>query len=168
MKSHRFGIAVIVILFVIIVIGFWYLIASPAYAPSVVTAPIANSTSDIGSATSTPIATSSIPTASRVIISSPLPNATVAKTFTVSGSTPNNWYFEASFPIEVRDIKGKLITQSHAQAQSDWTVEGPVAFTASITIPNNYSGPANLMLMRDNPSGLPQNNAEMIIPITID
>ncbi|MBV9159311.1 MAG: hypothetical protein JO019_01805, partial [Candidatus Kaiserbacteria bacterium] len=43
---------------------------------------------------------------------------------------------------------------------------GQVTFTAQVSI-SGYKGPATLVLSKDNPSGLPQNDDSVSIPITI-
>ncbi|MEK7092977.1 MAG: Gmad2 immunoglobulin-like domain-containing protein [Patescibacteria group bacterium] len=126
------------------------LIPAPAQAPVI--------------ATSTPIGTR--PLRELVVVTVPVSGATVGKTFTVAGEAPGNWYFEASFPIEVRDAGNNKVGQGIAQAQSDWMTTAQVPFKADITVAD-YSGPATLILMRDNPSGLPQNDDSVSIPITV-
>ena len=119
------------------------------------------------STTTTPIASSIEPLSTNVTVSAPAPNTIVGKTFTVSGIAPNGWYFEAVFPIQVRDPNDNLIATGQGHARGDWTAAGPVPFTSSITLDANYSGPADLILLRDNPSGLPQNSDEVTVPIVI-
>jgi hypothetical protein len=97
------------------------------------------------------------PLSARVTIVSPKEGATVGKTFTITGKAPGNWYFEASFPIIVSDKDGSKIATSHGQAQSDWMTTDLVPFTAKIDV-GSYSGPVTVNLLRDNPSGLPEND----------
>ncbi len=85
----------------------------------------------------------------------------------VAGSAPGNWFFEASFPIQVRDKDNNKIAQGVAQAQGEWMTTEQVSFTSTITLSTPYSGPATLVLMRDNPSGLPENDDALEIPIVI-
>ena len=117
-------------------------------------------------ATST-TATSTPPLSSEVTIDKPIFGAVVPKTFTVSGKAPGGWYFEASFPIQVRDDNGNVIANTHATAKTDWMVSTLVAFSATTTITTSYSGPATLILLRDNPSGLPENDDSVSVPIVV-
>ena len=155
----------VIALFIIIVVMAYFLVSTPvtAVAPVATTTP----TQVDQHPTPTPIATSSAPLSSRVIISTPAKNATLGKTFTVTGKAPGGWYFEASFPIQVRDGNNNKIASAVAQAQGDWMTTAQVPFTATITISGNYIGPATLVLLRDNPSGLPQNDDSVEIPIMI-
>lgn len=158
MKGHKKGIALIVILFVIIAAMAWYLFATPM--PQKTSGP-----SESSAATTSPSTTATNPEG--VLVMQPQENATVGKTFEVSGRAPNTWYFEAVFPIQVRDGDDNLLGTAQAQAQSDWTVESLVPFKATVTIDGSYAGPATLILLKDNPSGLPENADELTVPITI-
>jgi hypothetical protein len=102
----------------------------------------------------------------RVVVDVPISGATVPRTFSVSGKAPGPWYFEASFPIEVRSAAGTLLTTVVATAQAEWMTTDDVPFTASVVV-QNYSGPATLVLHRDNASGLPEHDASVSIPIVI-
>lgn len=104
---------------------------------------------------------------SQVSVLSPVKESTVGKTFVVMGQAPGNWYFEASFPIEVRDASGAVLTTVVAQAQSDWMTTELVPFLAEVALTGSYTGPATLVLKRDNPSGLPENDDQLEIPIVI-
>lgn len=97
------------------------------------------------------------PLSEQVVVTSPTAGATVGKTFTITGKAPGNWYFEASFPIIVSDADGNKIATSHGQAQGDWMTTNLVPFTASVNV-GSYTGKATVNLLRDNPSGLPEND----------
>ncbi len=111
-------------------------------------------------ATSTPSDTS-------IRVSSPLAETQVARTFDVHGEARGGWYFEASFPVSIRR-DGEILARSHAEAQGDWMTASFVPFVAHIDIPASVaSGPATLVLMKDNPSGLPENDDAFEVPIVI-
>jgi len=87
----------------------------------------------------------------------------------ISGKARGPWYFEASFPISIMDADGKIIGAGHAEATADWMTTEYVPFTATVT----YMLPANtkdkkgaVILSKDNPSGLPENDDAFAIPIT--
>lgn len=94
------------------------------------------------------------------------PGATVLPTFTVTGQARGTWYFEASFPAEVLDKDGNQLVIAPAQAQGEWMTEDFVPFSVELSV-GKYSGPAVLVLRKDNPSGLPENDASVSIPIEI-
>jgi len=103
----------------------------------------------------------------RVDISAPQSGQTVFRTFAVTGEAPGPWFFEASFPIRVVDVEGNTLATGIATALSEWMTTDQVPFAADIEISAEYSGPATLVLMRDNPSGLPENDDSVSVPITI-
>lgn len=107
------------------------------------------------------------PLSERVAVLVPTHNQTVSQTFTVSGKAPGAWYFEASFPIQVRDQNERVIGRAHGNAQGDWMTTDLVSFSATVNIEGNYQGLATLILLRDNPSGLPENDDSVSIPIRI-
>jgi hypothetical protein len=103
-----------------------------------------------------------------IVVDLPFPGAVTGKTFSVTGKARGTWYFEASFPIEVKDKDGKTIAQLPAQAQGEWMTTEFVPFNVVVSVPQTYIGPATLILHKDNPSGLPQNDASISFPITIE
>lgn len=107
------------------------------------------------------------PLSSRVMVDAPKAGTTVGKMFMVTGKAPGNWFFEASFPLQVRSEDGDVIGRAIAQAQSDWMTTELVAFTTEVTLEGSYSGPATLILLRDNPSGLPEHDDALEVDIIV-
>ncbi len=101
-------------------------------------------------------------------VNNPSPGSTIGKSFTVTGEARGYWYFEASFPVLLKDKNGKVIASVPAQAQGEWMTENFVPFKADIKVPENFSGPATLVLKNDNPSGLPEKDASVSFPITVE
>lgn len=102
-----------------------------------------------------------------IVVSAPAADALVSSPLTVSGKARGYWYFEASFPLEVTDSSGKVLAQSHAEAQGDWMTEEYVPFKGTLTFtkPNMGDGKGFIIFRKDNPSGLPENEASVSIPI---
>ncbi len=94
------------------------------------------------------------------------PGVTVLPKFIVSGEARGQWYFEASFPVEVLDKDGKQIAQGIAQAQGEWMTEEFVPFRAEVNV-GDYSGPATIVLKKDNPSGMTENDASLSVPVEV-
>lgn len=106
-----------------------------------------------------------------IIIDSPTPGQTVSSPITVTGKARGNWFFEASFPIGVTNWDGLIIGQGIATAQGDWMTTEFVPFTATITYTLPEGTPYNrgtLILKKDNPSGLPENDDAREIPIILE
>jgi hypothetical protein len=147
---------VIALAVIIVVLGvILFAVPAPAHAPTIAT-------------TTTPASTDSSeePLHTRVHVATPQPNTVVGKTFTISGEAPGQWYFEASFPVQIKDKDGNTRASIPARAQGDWMTTAQVPFTATLTVAD-YTGPATLVLLRDNPSGLPENDDALEVPIVI-
>lgn len=107
-----------------------------------------------------------------ITLTGPAPGAVVINPFTISGQARGSWYSEASFPIFLTDGNGKIITQTIATAQGEWMTEEFVPFTAELGFTNPYKPgdpdamkQGTLILKKDNPSGLPENDNALEIPI---
>lgn len=103
-----------------------------------------------------------------ITVGSPLPNTNVGQSFPITGEARGTWFFEASFPIELRDNNNNLLTTIVAQAQGEWMTENFVPFSANIVVPNAYTGPATLVLKKDNPSGEPAYDASISFPVVVN
>lgn len=100
-------------------------------------------------------------------VQTPQAGQRVQSSFPVSGEARGNWFFEASFPITVKDSSGRVLSTAFATAEGEWMTENFVPFTATITIPSGYTGPATVVVQKDNPSGLPEHDDFVSVPITI-
>jgi hypothetical protein len=98
-------------------------------------------------------------------VSSPLPNALVKSPIAVTGVARGNWYFEATFPITLVDANGKILAQQPVQAQGDWMTTEFVPFAINLAFAPSSATSGELILHNDNPSGLPQNDKEIRIPV---
>lgn len=103
-----------------------------------------------------------------IVVDSPYPGAVTGKQFAITGKARGTWYFEASFPYAVMDANGKILAQGHGSAQGDWMTTNFVPFRADVTISSSYTGKATVVLKNDNPSGLPERDASVTFPITIE
>ena len=155
--SNRTWLVIVVVLAFIIVVLTWVLFTTPAEAPVVL---------NPATATSSQSKAESAPLHNRVIVTVPKSGASVTKDFDVVGEAPGQWYFEASFPIQVRDRDGNVVGRTHANALGEWMTEAQVKFNATVHV-DSYSGPATLILLKDNPSGLPENDDSIEIPIIV-
>lgn len=100
-------------------------------------------------------------------INAPRLDLPVPEPLSLLGEARGTWFFEGSFPIRIEDPSGTVIATSHAQAQGEWMTPEFVPFTATIDLPDTFTGPATLILENDNPSGLPENLRSIHFPITI-
>jgi hypothetical protein len=100
-----------------------------------------------------------------VKVTSPLANTKISSPLTVTGEA-HGWYFEASFPVKLLDANGKVIASAPAQAQEDWTQDKFIPFKATLTFPKQPSGSkGTLVLSKDNPSGRPETEGSIQVPV---
>jgi hypothetical protein len=84
----------------------------------------------------------------------------------ISGEARGTWFFEASFPIFLVDWDGKIIAQGIATAKGDWMTENFVPFEAELTFEKpSYGERGAIILKKDNPSGLSENDDAIEISI---
>ncbi|MBI2611023.1 hypothetical protein HYW60_03785 [Candidatus Kaiserbacteria bacterium] len=141
----------IVVLFIVVILGA-ALIAIPSPTPA---------------PTPTPGATTTEPFVSEnVIVTSPLSHESVPRTFRVAGQARGSWFFGASFPLQVRDPENNNVGGGIAQTADNWMTTEFVSFEGKVEV-EDYSGPANLVLLKDNPSGLPELEDSVEFPIVV-
>lgn len=118
-------------------------------------------------ATTTPVVVDNNPSFEDMLVVESLNNNdTIASPITITGKARGGWYFEASFPIEIQNASGTKIAEGPAQALSDWMTEDYVPFSATLTYPAQPAGSVGKVILRnDNPSGLPENDKSLEIPI---
>lgn len=95
----------------------------------------------------------------------PKNNELVRSPLIVSGEARGLWFFEASFPVKLLDATGKEIVVKPAQAKSDWMTENFVPYEAVLEFKAPATETGFLVLKKDNPSGLPENERELRIPV---
>lgn len=101
-----------------------------------------------------------------ISVGTPTKGANVSSPLTITGSARGTWYFEASFPIELRNASGTVIAQGHGEAQSNWMTEDFVIFKATLSYPAQPAGShGTLVLKNDNPSGDPARDKSVEIPV---
>ena len=107
-----------------------------------------------------------------IVVNEPASGAKISSPIIVKGQARGNWYFEATFPIVVVDWDGRIIGEGHATAKSDWMTTGYVPFEGTIDFKRpadvkvgTYNERGSIILRKDNPSGLPANDAAVEIPV---
>ena len=98
-------------------------------------------------------------------IDSPVQGQKISSPVSVKGEARGNWYFEASFPVQVLDGDRTLLGSSPIQAQGDWMTTDFVPFSGSIEFTKPKSKIGTIIFKKDNPSGLPSNDDSVSIPI---
>lgn len=101
-----------------------------------------------------------------VRLTAPLPNIEITSPLMVTGEARGRWFFEASFPVVLTDEDGLIIAEGIAQAEDEWMTENFVPFTTTLTFARPaYGDRGTLILRKDNPSGLPEHDDALEIPV---
>lgn len=100
-----------------------------------------------------------------VVVYSPLPQESVSSPLIITGKARGNWFFEASFPIKIFDGNGDELGVVSAQALSDWMTADFVQFKATLEFTRSATKNGKIVFKKDNPSGLPEHDAEVSFPI---
>jgi len=102
-------------------------------------------------------------------IEQPRPNQKIVSPLIVRGEARGLWFFEGDFPVILTDWDGLIIAEGYATAKSDWMTEDFVEFEAELEFEKpQYSNRGTLILQKDNPSGLPENDDALEIPIVFE
>ncbi len=101
-----------------------------------------------------------------IVATSPTPGQKISSPVKVTGKARGSWYFEASFPVEVVDANGNSLGRTPAQALGEWMTTEFVDFAASVPFTTPTTATGTVILHKDNPSGLPENEKELDIPVT--
>ncbi len=102
-------------------------------------------------------------------ISYPTLNETVSSPLTVQGQARGSWFFEGSFPVVVTNWDGLIIGEGYVTAQEEWMTAEFVPFTGTISFTFATDTPytnGTVIFKKDNPSGLPENDKAIEIPVT--
>ncbi|HEX6977248.1 MAG TPA: Gmad2 immunoglobulin-like domain-containing protein [Patescibacteria group bacterium] len=145
MKS-RFLLIFLILILVAVVIG-WYLISNRSQ-------PIVDT-----------IGPSQNPNIS-VIVTSPIYGSKIASPLLISGTVPPGWMFEGTFPVKILDSKRNVIATGIGKETTpgSWQSQNPVQFSAQISF-NTTDRSGFVLIEKDNPSGLPENDKTFEIPV---
>lgn len=101
-----------------------------------------------------------------ILISSPRPNQTITSPLRVSGRARGSWYFEGSFSGELFDPEKRSLGTVILQSRGEWMTEEFVPFEGVLEFSNPSSENGELVIKNANPSGLPENEKTLIIPVS--
>lgn len=98
-------------------------------------------------------------------ITAPRPGQIITSPVVIEGEARGNWFFEASFPARLLDGNGVELAVIPVQATGEWMTTEFVDFQSTMIFPLPTTATGTLILEKDNPSGLPENADQLIIPI---
>lgn len=96
--------------------------------------------------------------------------ATITSPLSITGEVPGNWSHEAVFTISLAYGGEDLITigETSATVEGDWMTDSlrPFSATLEFTVPEGVSE-GMLIIRNANPSGLPENDDSVSIPVKL-
>ena len=99
-----------------------------------------------------------------VLVLSPKQNELVVSPLKVEGQAKGTWFFEASLPVKLIDNDNNIIVSHYGTALDDWMTEKPVRFTSSLVF-STAATSGYLVIAKDNPSGLAENDGSVRVPV---
>jgi hypothetical protein len=100
-----------------------------------------------------------------IMVDTPLPGARISSPLTLKGKARGTWFFEGDFPVILLDARGNRIAESYAAAKGEWMTDNFVGFEGMIHF-KGFSGTRGILILKkDNPTGLPQFDDSLEIPI---
>ena len=105
----------------------------------------------------------------QVVLESPIANAVIKSPLSIIGKARGGWFFEASFPIILTDETGQIISTQIAQARGEWMTSDFVPFEATFSFEKpSKTKKGFLIFKKDNPSGLPENDVMVSVPVLFE
>lgn len=110
-----------------------------------------------------PLATNT--TETRVHLANPKPRARITNPVTINGEAVGGWFGEGVFPVVLYDGNAQEIARGTAVAGGEWMTEDYVPFAVTLYFTKPATTIGTLKLYKDNPSGLPQNEASLDVEV---
>jgi len=108
-------------------------------------------------------------------VSYPQPDDIISSPLSIKGKARGYWFFESVAPVTLVDWDGLIIAQGHIQAMDDWMTEDFVNFEGVLEFKKpemasrtDFGKKGTLILKKDNPSELPENDSYIEIPIKFE
>jgi hypothetical protein len=100
-------------------------------------------------------------------VSAPRAGGTIFSPLIVAGEARGPWFFEANAPLDLLTTDGSVIARGYVEAQGDWMTEQFVPFTGTLKFHSDVAQNGILQVSKSNPSGLPEHDASLSIPVVI-
>lgn len=102
-------------------------------------------------------------------VASPQPGQVITSPLHITGEARGHWFFEANAPVTLVDWDGRIIAQKYVMTSGEWMTTDFVPFEGMLEFEldeqNAVYDRGTLIIQRDNPSDLPENDAAIEIPV---
>lgn len=102
-----------------------------------------------------------------VSVYTPVSGESVDSPLLVFGKVPGNWSFEGDFPLKLIGDDNTVLAEMPAMLLDDWMTSDLVPFWAEIPFTAGSAEGVTLVLVKDNPSGLAENDDRVTIPLKL-
>jgi len=110
--------------------------------------------------------TTSLPYSDEIQVVTPAQNEKVISPIKITGQAKGMWYFEGTFNAELFDSNNTSLGNTQVNAKGDWMSESFVAFEGDLTFSSPATKKGTLVISKDNPSGLAENEKKLTIPVS--
>ena len=101
-----------------------------------------------------------------IVVDSPAPGALVTSPLRVRGEARGSWFFEGDFPLLLTDGRGKVVAKGFCAAKKEWMTDEFVPFEGTLEFKKPSSGDKGMLILkRNNPTGLPEHDDALEIPV---
>jgi len=101
-----------------------------------------------------------------IVLDSPAPGARVSSPLVIRGRARGTWFFEGDFPVLLLDANGNVVARRFCTAKGEWMTKDFVPFEGTLTFEKPVSGGrGTLVLKKDNPTGLPEHDDALSVPL---
>jgi len=107
-----------------------------------------------------------------VSVATPTPDQIIRSPLKITGEARGTWLYEADAPVVLTNGDSQIIAEGTITAESSWMTEDFVPFSGAL----EFSRPENtgsqslqglLIIQRDNPSGQPENDMAVEVPVRL-
>ena len=104
----------------------------------------------------------------KIKIVSPRPLEKVVSPLSINGEARGTWFFEAQFSASLLDENGRILGTGVMTADSEWMTEEFVPYTGELVFNAPTGTKGKLILEKNNPSGIPQKDSQLIVPVVFE
>ena len=98
----------------------------------------------------------------------PRPGEIIESPLIATGQARGYWFFEASFPVYIINDANEMLGVGFATADDEWMTEDFVPFSAEVQFDPKGAKKGFVILKKDNPSGLPEHDDSLRIPVRFE
>lgn len=107
------------------------------------------------------------PSSEKIILYTPGEEDTITSPLVIKGEALGSWFWEGTFRIELQNRVGTVLASTFASAEEPWMQDDYVSFSAKLDFDPTLGTSGFLVFIKENPSGLPENDDSYSIPISI-